>query len=265
MSKKRQGASFDKRAIAGSSVTTLSYRYAAQHRVPRHFHEFGQVLYAVSGAMTVTAEGAMWIIPPERAVWVPAGVEHSILMHGFVQMKSVYLRPRLVRSMPGHCSVLNVAPLLRELLVRACESPVLSLRRKKEANLVAMLLQEAEAATHLPLQLMLPTDARALRVAEALIADPRLSVAEMSGASRRTLERIFVRETGITFGQWRQQLCVVHAVRLLGEGMKVTAVAEECGYASASAFVAMFRKRLGVTPAQYPKRREADPRNDIVR
>jgi transcriptional regulator GlxA family with amidase domain len=172
-------------------------------------------------------------------------------------MKSVYLHPRLVRSMAEQCSVLNVAPLLRALLIRACEFPVLSLRRKKEANLITMLLQEVESATHLPLQLTLPTDARALRVAEAMIADPRCVVGEVGGASRRTLERIFARETGISFGQWCQQLRVVHAVRLLGEGMKVTAVAEECGYASVSAFVAMFRKRLGVTPGLYAGSRGA--------
>jgi AraC-like DNA-binding protein len=267
MSKLRQEASFDRRAVIGAPVTTLSYCYQAKYRVPRHFHEFAQVLYAVSGAMTVTTDMGMWVIPPERAVWIPAGVEHSIFMHSMVWMKSVYLRPRLVRSMPHQCTVLNIAPLLRELLIRACEFPVLSLRSRKDASLIAMLLQEVEAATHLPLQLTLPTDTRALRVAQALITDPRQlqAASDASGASRRTLERIFARETGISFGQWRQQLILVRAVRLLGEGMKVTAVAEECGYASPSAFVAMFRKRLGVTPAQYPGGRGADLRNDIFR
>ena len=262
MSKKRQPllktALFDTRARPDAAVTTLSYHYPPKHQVPFHFHEFAQVLYASSGSMTVEAEGSMWVIPPQRAVWIPPQVEHSISMHGAVLMKSVYLRPRVAKVMPRECAVLNVTPLLRELLIRACNTPALLLRRKPDGHLIAMLLDEVEASTHLPLSLTLPKDERALRVAQQLIAmpvrgDDLLRVLQACGASRRTLERIFLRETGSTFGRWRQQLSLVHAVRLLGDGQKVAAVAEECGYESPSAFVAMFRQRLGETPGRYAR------------
>jgi AraC-like DNA-binding protein len=260
MLKKRQPAIFDKRAFRDAAVTTLSYLYAAKHVVPRHFHEFAQVLYASSGTMTVSAYGSIWVIPPERAVWIPARVEHSIRMHNAVLMKSIYIRPGLATRMPRECAVLNVSPLLRELLIQACTAPRLSLRRKRETHFIALLLDEVEAATHLPLSLLLPRDERALRVALHLIEDPSAgrnmaAVLDIAGAAKRTLERIFLRETGITLGKWRQQLSLVHAVRLLGEGWKVASVAEECGYESPSAFVAMFRTRLGTTPARYSRAR----------
>ena len=260
MLKMRQSAIFDKRAFRGAAVTTLSHLYAAKHAVPSHFHEFAQVLYASSGAMTVSADGSIWVIPPERAVWIPPRIEHSIRMHNAVLMKSIYIRPGLAARLPRECAVLNVSPLLRQLLIQACMSPILSLRRKREAHFIAVLLDEVEAATHLPLSLLLPRDERALRVAVRLIEDPSAGrkmaeVLHLAGAAKRTIERIFLRETGITLGKWRQQLSLVHAVRLLGEGWKVASVAEECGYESPSAFVAMFRTRLGTTPARYSRTR----------
>ena len=261
MSKKRQTVAFDRRSLPGAAVTTLSYLYTPKDVVPPHFHEYAQVLYASSGAMTVSAESSIWVIPPERAVWIPPGVQHSIKMHSAVFMKSIYLRSSLSGRMPRTCVVLNVSPLLKELLIRSCASPTLSLRRKREANLIAVVLDELQASTHMPLGLSLPRDERALRVAHQLMDNPAediLHALRIAGAARRTLERIFVRETGITFGKWRQQLSLIHAVRLLGEGWKVASVAEACGYESTSAFVAMFKKRLGTTPAKYSTTQSED-------
>jgi AraC-like DNA-binding protein len=189
-------------------------------------------------------------------VWIPGGTDHSIHMHSAVMMKSIYARRGALPEMPDECLVTNVSPLLKELLIRACESPGLYPRRKRDASFLQVLAAEIQGSSRLPLTLSLPRDSRALSVARQLLDNPRAGddmpeLLRKAGVSRRTLERLYDNETGISFGRWRRQLALVHAVRLLGQGQKVSAVAEECGYNSVSAFVSMFRKRLGATPARY--------------
>ncbi len=206
--------------------------------------------------MSVTANDELWLIPPDRAIWIPAGVEHAITMHSEVEMRSIYLRHALVPRMGKGCEVVNVTPLLRELLLRACELKTLSVRRQREAHVIALLVDEVQNASQFRLSLRFPKDERALRFAHAYLdhTTPGRAVADLvrnAGASRRTLERIFRLETGISLGHWTRQASLMEAIRVLGQGRKVAAVADECGYASVSAFVAMFRRELGVTPSKY--------------
>ena len=213
-------------------------------------------MYASRGVMTVQTSEGTWVVPTHRAVWIPAGVAHTIAMSGAVAMRTLYLKPRLAKVLPRSCCVVNVPPLLRELILNACQSATLKRAVARERHLIDMILDQLETVCLVPLQLSNPTDPRAKRIAEALIADPGdrrslTQVCEVAGASKRTVERLFRKELGMTLGRWRQQLRLMEAMRLLAEGAKVTHAALAAGYSTPSAFIAMFGKTLGTTPAAY--------------
>jgi AraC-like DNA-binding protein len=177
-------------------------------------------------------------------------------MSGAVWMRTLYLLPGLAGAVPRRCLVMNVSPLLRELILHACTFARLRSRVPRERRIIEIIVDQLAAADALPVQLPHPSDPRALKVARALTGEPggRRTLARLCrdcGASKRTIERLFLAETRMTFGRWRQQLRLLHALRLLASGEKVTGAALDAGYASPSAFIAMFRKQLGTTPARY--------------
>jgi AraC-like DNA-binding protein len=258
MSRIRQTAKFDSGAPGTAQVTTLSRDYAAGHVIPLHFHERDQLVYASRGVMTVRTGVGTWVVPTLRAVWIPAPIPHSITMSGTVSMRTLYLRTRLARTLPRSCCVVNVSALLRELILHACALVTLSVRKERQRHVIGLILDHLETIQTVSLQLPNPTDARALRVASVLHADPGeqrtlAQVCKVTGAGRRTIERRFPEETGMTFGKWRQQLRLMQAMRLLAEGAKITHAALEAGYSTPSAFIFMFRKTLGTTPSAYFK------------
>jgi AraC-like DNA-binding protein len=206
--------------------------------------------------MTVRTSEGTWVVPPRRAVWIPAKTAHSVLMSGPVSMRTLYLRVGMVRHLPRNCCVVNVSPLLQELIVHACQFPRMNRRSRKQAHLIDLILDQLTAVKAIPLQLPTPADSRAQRLAAMLQRDPAearsLSVlCRRAGASKRTIERVFERETNLTLGKWRQQLRLLRSLQLLAAGEKITSAALEAGYSSPSAFIAMFRKALGTTPRQY--------------
>ena len=255
MSKTRHAA-FDRLAASGAWIVTLAKSYPAGYVIPLHFHDRDQLVYASSGVMTVGTETGIWIVPPHRAVWIPKSVPHTITMSGDVAMRTLYLKPRLATSLPRNCGVVNVSALLKELILCCCGAGALRGRVTTERHLIDVILDQLHAIELVPLQLPGLSDPRAKRVAAALLAEPAdsRSLDEMcrsSGASRRTVERLYRHETGMTLGKWRQQLRLMHAMRLLAEGAKVTHAALASGYSSASSFVAAFHKVLGTTPTRY--------------
>lgn len=238
-----------------SPVTTLVYEFAHGHVIPEHFHPEDQLVYASQGVMTVRTAQGTWVVPAQRAVWIPARTPHSIVMSGAVSMRTLYLRARMVGRLPRTCCVVNVSPLLQELILHACNYPKMNRRSKRHAHLIDLLVDQLEAVRAIPLQLPNPLDPRAARVAKSLQCD----AAEMSleeacrkaGASKRTIERIFQQETRLSLGKWRQQLRLMRSLQLLAAGEKITHAALEAGYSTPSAFIAMFRKALGTTPRRY--------------
>ena len=185
-------------------------------------------------------------------------VPHTIRMSGTVEMRTLYLKSRLARTLPRTCCVLNVSSLLKELILQACALGTLKRRTPQQRHLIDVIADQLQAIQMVPLQLPNPSDPRALRVAQMLLSEagdrrPLTRICKASGASKRTIERLFQQEVGMSLGKWRQQLRLMHALRLLAEGAKVSYAALESGYSTPSSFISMFRKMLGLTPALYFK------------
>lgn len=199
-----------------------------------------------------------WIVPPLRCLWVPAGLPHGIETMGETWMRTVYIRPDLAArgGMPDTIRVLEVRPLLRELILEVVRRGVPQTPTPAHNRLTSTLIDLLGESRELGLALPLPSDARARAVADKVRRSPGAdaSLVELTrgtGASPRTAERLFLEETGLSFGRWRQQACLQLAVRRLAEGASVTDAALDCGYESVSAFISMFKRSLGATPAQY--------------
>ncbi len=258
MSKKRQGR-LRTGSPRGGQVVSFSRDYPAGHTIAVHSHDRDQLVFACRGVMTVRVSDSVWVVPTNRAVWIPAAIRHSIVMSGEVAMRTLYFKPGLAKVLPRRCCVVNVSPLLEELIVHACSLGPLDDANKKHQHLIDMLIDQFEGIETIPLQLPAVADPRAARVAKMLLANPadqrtHAQLCRSSGASKRTVERLFREETGMTFGKWRQQLCLMHALRLLAEDKKVTHAALEAGYSTPSAFIHAFKAALGSTPTQYFRR-----------
>lgn len=229
----------------------------ADHVIDWHVHDRAQLLYAVSGVMRVTTANGVWVVPPQRAVWIPPGVEHRVQAQGTkLSLRSLYIRKDTLSGLPMLCCVVTVSPLLRELILEAMSLPDETEPGTPEERLVRVILDRIEGLPVAPLHLPMPDERRIRRITDSLItdaADPRSlkDWADEIGASERTLARLFQKETGMTFGQWRQQSVLLLALARLARGDSVTDVAFELGYASQSAFIAMFRRALGKTPGRY--------------
>src|SRR6516165_4868180 len=150
MSGKRQTGFLDRRSRRSALITTLAYDYPHGHKVPWHFHEWDQLVYASRGVMTVRTEEGSWVVPTQRAVWIPARTAHEIRMSGGVSMRTLYLRPRLRRNSARGCEVINVSPLLRELILYGCETPALSKRQRGHGHLVNMIVDQLKTAECVP-------------------------------------------------------------------------------------------------------------------
>ena len=171
-------------------------------------------------------------------------------------MRTIYVRSGLSDVLPKDCCVVNVSPLLRELILRTVEIGMLNRDDETHKHLIDVILDQFRTLPTIPLNLPMPADVRALRVAEIVCKNPGHAksldhLAKEIGASKRTIERLFQLETEMTFGKWRQQLRLLHALRLLAAGETVTTAALEVGYDSTSAFISAFKTALGTTPGRY--------------
>lgn len=233
------------------SVEGYASDYARGHVVEQHTHAAAQIVHAADGVMRVAAEGASWVIPPGRGLWVPAGVAHGFVCVTAVSVRTVYLSGGPA-DLPGKSEVWQISNLMREVIIRLAthaDGP-------EAPHLAALLLHEITRTEALPLHIEHPTDRRAARVAQALIADPSDTRSlddwsKVANAAPRTLKRLFQAETGLSFGQWRRQVRLIAALEMLALGQPVTRVAHAVGYDSTSAFIEMFREQLGTTPGKY--------------
>ncbi|MGE3174462.1 MAG: helix-turn-helix transcriptional regulator [Planctomycetota bacterium] len=250
------GSGTDAIPEAAIGVRTLGLRMPAGYRIPPHAHEWHQLVYATEGVMTVETPGGAWVVPSERAVWIPAGCEHAVAMTVTTHMRTTYVRPDLAAELPTRCFVLPIPGLLRELVLEVARLQMLSVDVASHRHLTAVLLDQITVTREAALVLGLPTDPRARRVADRARADlaavPTLAeLARGCGASARTIERLFRRETGATFGRWLQRARALHALQRLAAGDSVTMAGLAVGYDSTSAFIAMFKRVIGTTPGSW--------------
>jgi AraC-like DNA-binding protein len=229
-----------------------------QPLVPPAAGMWHQLVCATRGALTVRTDRCAWVVPPHRAVWIPAGFEYRLEMSGVVAVRMLYIRPlkRGDPSFPRDCAVVNVTPLLRELIQRTVQVGALDATVPEQKRLIGVILDELKVLIAVPLQLPSPRDSRAVQFAALANRDsggapPTETLLRRCGTSRRTMERLFRAETGMSLGQWQRRQTLLRALRRLAAGENVSGVAGELGYNSASAFIAMFRRELGQTPKRY--------------
>lgn len=237
-------------------VAAMPKDFPPGHHIGRHSHERGQLLYATRGVMRVATDQGTWVVPPQRALWIPPGVEHEIRMSGAVAMRTLYIAPDTAAALPPDCQVIEVSELLRALILAAMEESVEYDSGSRGEAIAQLLLHELRGVAVVPLHLPLPQDARlqtvCRRVQENLSADLDIeTLARDAGMSSRSLARLFQRETGMGFLAWRQQARLAEALAQLSAGKPVALVASDLGYASPAAFTAMFRRSLGTTPGKY--------------
>ena len=236
-------------------VGAMVKRFADGDVIAPHAHARDQLLCAVGGVMRLHTERDALIVPPDRAAFIPAGVEHSVRMHGALEMRTLYIATFGARETVPLVKVLSVSGLLRELIGALCDEAVVY-EQGSRADLVARLIQdEIERARELPLSVPLPRDPRLQRLCAAVLADAadRRTLdawSEIAGASTRPLARLFERDLGISFGDWRRRLRFHRAVEQLSGGTSIAEVARSSGYRSASAFSAAFRKFFGTAPSK---------------
>jgi len=225
----------------------------ASELLAAHTHAWGQVTYALDGVVRVTVGNSTWIVPPMRAIWIPPNARHEVATLEKARLRALYVHAESAPFTGEQCEVLDVSTLLRELIVALSQADA---GEAREAMLAALILDELARSTTLPIRVALPDDKRLRQLCETLIADPAspLTLDEWAGrvgASGRTLARLFERELGMRFGQWRQQVRLAHAAPLIARGMPLSQVAAELGYASQSAFSAMFKKTFGQSPSAF--------------
>jgi AraC-like DNA-binding protein len=227
-----------------------------------HIHAKGQVLLALRGVISCEVDGGLWIVPPQSAIWIPGGETHSIRIAGKVQGYGAFVDADSARRLPARCCAISATPLLRELLARAAQMPVLYPDGGLEEHLVTLLIDEIARAPVGDLHLPMPADSRLRAVVAMMLADPATgksmpSCAEHAGMSERTFTRRLSRETGMSFTRWRQRINTMLALQWLAEGQSIQQVSTGLGYESASSFVTQFRKVLGVPPGRYRAERGA--------
>lgn len=243
----------------GISIATLAYEYPSGFLVPEHAHGSSQFIYATRGVMEVHSDQSVWLIPPSFALWVPAHTHHRIRMPTAVSMRTLYIRPGLVKRAEPRCAVLSVSPLLRELILETVRIGQLRLRNREHCILRDLTTLHIDRATPIPTEIRMPHDSRARNVAtrilHSLIESPSLqTLCNEVGVSTRTLQRLFTNDVGIDANSWRQQVRLTRAVELLVSGSSVKQVAFSVGYTQPSAFVASFRRVFGLTPKIWTKR-----------
>jgi len=237
-------------------IVAIGNEYPPSFELDWHTHGRGQLLYAATGVAVVSTPYGAWIAPAERAVWTPAGVPHSVRMVGAVSTRSVMIDATSVGFLGEASRVIGVSPLLRQLLIAACDIPPEYDEAGRDGLVMDLLLAEVAAAPVIPLAVPFPAHAALAARCHAFVErpDPHETIdawcAEL-GMERRAFTRLFRRETGMSFGAWRRQALLLAALPRLAAGEAVTTVALDLGYDSPAAFSTMFKRLTGAPPNRY--------------
>jgi AraC-like DNA-binding protein/quercetin dioxygenase-like cupin family protein len=234
------------------NLAVMAKRFADGFVIKPHQHLRDQLIYAVSGVMRIGTPEDAWVVPPDRALLMPAGIEHSIEVCGDVEMRTLYI----ASTIPTKIKVLMVSPLLRELITALAFEPMDYSGNRRAEQIAELITTELAAATALPLNIPLPRDSRLQQVCQRLLINPSLmlsleELAEQTGASPKTLARLCRSDLGMTFSVWRRRVRFSKAFELLGSNHPIKDVARRCGYESPSAFTFAFKKEFGASPTGF--------------
>lgn len=237
-------------------VAALVDEYPPGFVDPKHSHPRAQLLFATAGVMTISTSEASFVVPPQRALWIPPNLEHEAVCRGAVSLKTLYVDMNARPNLPKTCRAIEVSNLLRELIVEATLLPIEYDEGGRGGRIMNLILDEITATPAAPLHVPMPTDARLARASKAILADPADTKtlddwARAVNMGRRTFTRLFRQQTGMSFAAWRQHVRLMEALARLATGQRVTNVAFDIGYNSPSAFTAMFRRTFGVSPSHY--------------
>ncbi|MFD7293736.1 helix-turn-helix domain-containing protein [Streptomyces sp. NPDC059897] len=226
------------------------------HHIPPHHHRRAQLIYGTTGAITVTTAHGSWVVPATRGAWLPGGLTHAMTCAGAVAMRTLYIASDAAVNLPREPTVVSVSPLLRELIDEATRIPVEYDREGRDGVLMNLLLHELAPHPVPALHLPTPTDPHLDGLCAAIQERPDErwttgQAAAYAHLSARSLQRRFAAATGMSLARWVQQARLIHAVTLLARGVPVTTVSGAVGYATPSAFTAMFRRALGTRPTTY--------------
>jgi AraC-like DNA-binding protein len=220
-----------------------------------HAHDAGQLIGSLAGLLSVATASGSWVVPATHAIWIPCRALHSMRSHGPFSGWSVYVAADACAELPTECRTIRVSGLLREAVHRAAiwSRPP---ETGQERRLAGVVLDEIATLPAEPLGLPHPSDPRVRRVTNGILADladdrPLDAWAAWAAIAPRTLARRFSSETGFSFTEWRQRARALRSIELLAEGLAVTTIAIDLGYKNVSAFIAMFRRTMGVTPGRY--------------
>jgi len=232
--------------------------YPPDWYIAPHSHAKHQLIYAIKGLMIVESQAERWTVPTSRGIWMPCGQVHAIRCVGDVKMRSVFVRPDAAADLPCQSKAISISPLLSELIKASVNFTGPFAEDSRESRIMRLILDEISVLPTLPLKLLQPSDPRLLAICTALQQRPDdpSTVADWGqhlGIDEKTIQRLFRKETGMTFGQWRQQARLMQALERIALGERIIDVAGTLGYDSPSAFASMFKRQFGTTPSQFFK------------
>lgn len=233
----------------------VGHDFPASLEMSEHCHRRGQFLYAASGVIAVRTPGGAWVVPPERAVWIPEGVPHSVRIVGAVEARGVLIDTEICTSLPRTCQVVGVSPLLRQLLLAAAEIPAEYDEAGRDGTLMQLLVAEISAALPIPLAVPFPRHGPLAALCLNFLERPRAMVpidqwAQALAMNRRSFTRLFRHETGMSLAEWRQQACVAVALPRIASGEPITTIALDLGYETPANFSTMFKRVVGAPPGR---------------
>ena len=246
------------------SVVAHGADYSSRQAMSVHSHKRGQLIFVLSGSMRVETEGGLWITTPGRACWIPGGVEHGVIYTKASKARAAYIHQRFAKQLPNKCCVLQLSGLLRELVITAVDIGLTYDEDGPAGRVMRVLIDQISRQVETPVFLPEGKDHRLRRLTALLYENPGDTRSlddwcQVVGASTRTLTRLFLKETGMTFSAWRQQLCLIRALEMMGEGQSITQIAFALGYGSTSSFSTMFARAMGEPPTVYVSRPENSP------
>jgi AraC-like DNA-binding protein len=226
----------------------------------KHSHPRAQLIYSSSGTMRVTVENHVWLVSSRQAIWVPSMYEHHVTFLKNNHIRNLFIDPSVLSNLPDTCFALDVSPFLRELILKIVNIGDDYQMDSLEGRIIQVTLDELTMIKSTNCFLPISNEPRLKKVMDILINNPSdkrgiEEFASLSCTTSRTLSRLFIKEVGMTFVNWRKQIRIMEAIEKLEKGISISQIALELGYNNTSSFIEVFRKELGVSPTNYLKNR----------